>query len=266
MAKTLNNDLKMKSEIVQKPISLDDIIHEYSLLASELELGELTEEIEERLEINQENINNKLLGYRYVILNNEAKINSIYKPEIEKLQGRIKKFEHTNDYLKGKVCLAAEIFGIDNKYKSDTINVSSVETVSLDTDEDLVKESIDHIKQCIINNNTEDIEVETNIVKTSLLITASPEVLAEILSVIYNEDNTIMTVEDDAVLNISLDRKAAKELVQSIEEVNINIQTAYDIYKEELSKEEQEKLPKPELRKIAFKGLSLKSSHYPRFS
>jgi len=260
MAKTLDKDLKELSSEVKKPISLNEIIHEYSELANELELGELTDEIIERLEINEQDVNRKMLGYRYIILNNDAKISSIYKPEIEKLQGRIKKFENTNTYLKGKVCQAAEIFGIDGKYKSDTINVSSVENISLDTDETLVKESIDQIKSCIMNNNTEDIEVEIELVKTSMTINADPETIAKIVNyMIASEDKILFT---DFTINVNLDRKAAKELVQEVNEVNEGLDAALEAIK----KEDPTYSLVPNYRTINFKGLSLKSSRYPRFS
>ena len=83
MAKKVMDEIKSKSTEVSKPISLDEIIHEYSQIANELELGEVTEELEERLSITKDDINRKMLGYRYVILNNEAKVNTIYKPELK---------------------------------------------------------------------------------------------------------------------------------------------------------------------------------------
>ena len=261
MAKTLDKDLKELSSEVKKPISLDEIIHEYSELANELELGELTDEIIERLEINEQDVNRKMLGYRYIILNNDAKISSIYKPEIEKLQGRIKKFENTNIYLKGKVCQAAEIFGINGKYKSDTINVSAVENISLDTDETLVQESITEIKQCIMNNNTEDITVELELVKISLNINGSPELLAKIID-FYNNLKEEDTISADFTLSVNLDRKAAKELVQEVNEVNEGLDAALEAIK----KEDPTYSLVPNYRTINFKGLSLKSSRYPRFS
>jgi len=261
---TMNNDLKMVSEVVQKPICLDDIIHEYSLLANELELGELDEEIQRRLDINQENINKKLLGYRYVILSNEAKINSIYKPEIEKLSGRIKKFEHINVYLKNRCCVAAEIFGTDNKYKSDVINVSSVRSISLNTDTDLVKESLDQVKKCIIDNNTDDITIEEDLIDTSLLIKASPSTLAYILDIINNVE--YITTCDELTVNVSLKQKEVKEYIQQIEEVNEGLKQSYETILANCNEDEKENIPKPQLRTIEIKGLSLKSSYAPRFS
>ena len=268
MAKKVMDEIKSKSTEVSKPISLDEIIHEYSQIANELELGEVTEELEERLSITEDNINRKMLGYRYVILNNEAKVNTIYKPEVEKLQGRIKKFERTNTYLKDRVCLAAQLFGDDNKYKSDTINVSAVETVSLDTNDTLVQESLDHIKECIINNNPLDIEVETDIVKIDLSFKdISPDQAASILAILKESDNSdINNIDYFTELNVSLKRKEAKELVQEVEEHNEGLKAQYDEYCKSVSEEEIENIPKPEYRKIEFKGLSLKNSYYPRFS
>ena len=228
----------------------------------------LQEELEERLSITEDNINRKMLGYRYVILNNEAKVNTIYKPEIEKLQGRIKKFERTNTYLKDRVCLAAQIFGDDNKYKSDTINVSAVETVSLDTNDTLVQESLDHIKECIINNNPLDIEVETDIVKIDLSFKdISPEQAASILAILKESENPdINNIDYFTELNVSLKRKEAKELVQEVEEHNEGLIQQYNHDSSIADKEEGIIIPEPKLRTIEFKGLSLKNSYYPRFS
>lgn len=267
---TMNKEIVASATIVKPRVSLDDIISEYSKLYREIEESdEFTEELQEKLFVTEENCARKLLGYRYMITMNEATIASLYKPEIEKMGLRIKRAERNNTYFKEKVCLAAEIFGIDGKFKSDIINVSSVETVSLDTDDELVKESIDEIKKCIIDNNTENITVETELVKCSLNINGSPEALAKIINFIVEnkiEFNTMDTI-------ISLDRKAAKELVQEVEEVNEGMKSQYDnmintlkASSENISQEIIDDISKPDYRKIAFKGLSLKSSHFPRFS
>lgn len=264
MAKKTMDDMKSKL-VVKSTISLDEIIHEYSQIANELELGELTYELEERLQVNQEDIERKMLGYRYVILNNEAKIESLYKPEIEKLQMRIKKFERTNKYLKDKVCISAQIFGEDNKFKSDTINVSAVETCALEVDEELVNQSLEQIRECILNGNTEDITVETNITNTSLTFKdISPEQAGAIIQLLRNNDESelsdILLFSD---LKVSLKGKEAKELVQEVEEFNEGIKQQY-LADREL--DEEIKFDESELRTIEFKGLKLKYNYYPRFS
>lgn len=267
MAKKTMDEMKSKLE-VKPTISLDEIIHEYSQIANELELGELTEELEERLQVNQEDIERKMLGYRYVILNNEAKVESLYKPEIEKLQGRIKKFERTNKYLKEKVCIAAQIFGEDNKFKSDTINVSAVETCALEVDEILVDESLNQIRECILNGNPEDITVETNITATSLTFKdISPEQASLIIKLLENnEESDLMNIHHFIDLKVSLKAKEAKELIQEVEEFNEGLKAQYEHYLESVSDEEKDNVPKPELRTIEFKGLKLKYNYYPRFS
>ena len=264
MAKKTMDDMKSKL-VVKSTISLDEIIHEYSQIANELELGELTEELEERLQVNQEDIERKLLGYRYVILSNEAKIESLYKPEIEKLQMRIKKFERTNKYLKDKVCISAQIFGEDNKFKSDTINVSAVETCALEVDEELVNQSLEQIRECILNSNTEDITVETNITNTSLTFKdISPEQASAIIQLLRNNDESelsdILLFSD---LKVSLKGKEAKELVQEVEEYNEGVKQQY---LEDKELDEEIKFDESELRTIEFKGLKLKYNYYPRFS
>lgn len=266
MAKKTMDEMKSKLE-VKATISLDEIIHEYSQIANELELGELTEELEERLLVNQADIERKLLGYRYIILNNETKIESLYKPEIEKLQGRIKKFERTNKYLKEKVCTAVQIFGEDNKFKSDTINVSSVETCALETDEELVNQSLEQIRECILKGNTEDITVETNITTTSLTFKdISPEQASAIIHLLRNNDESelsdILLFSD---LKVSLKAKEAKELIQEVEEFNEGLTNQY-LHDCELCRGTEQTVKSPELRTIEFKGLKLKYNYYPRFS
>ena len=265
MAKKVMDEIKSKSTEVSKPISLDEIIHEYSQIANELELGEITEELEERLNITKENINRKMLGYRYVILNNEAKVDTIYKPEIEKLQGRIKKFEITNKYLKDRVCTAVGIFGKDNKFKSDTINVSAVETNSLEINEELVEQSLNQIRECIINGNPEDITVETNITTTNLTFKdISPEQASAIIKLLRDNDESelsdILTFSD---LKVSVKAKEAKELIQEVEEYNEGVKQQY---LEDTQLDSEIEFDESKLRTIEFKGLSIKNNYYPRFS
>lgn len=267
---TLDKSIKEAVINDEPKLSLDDIIIQYSKIASQIEDsgGEVTEELEKELVITQENIKHKLCGYRYIILKNESIINGLYKTEIEKLQNRTKSLTRTNDYFKQKACIAAEIFGENNKYKSDVINVSSVETVSLDVNEEEVNKSLTNIRDAIFNTRVEHIEEELELVKTSLTIEATPEVLSNILAVIYNSDSEkkIGTEQDEITLNVSLNRKAAKELVQEVEETNEGLIAQYEHYCKQVPEEDRESIPKPVLNKIAFKGLSLKTSHYPRFS
>ena len=265
MAKQIMNEIKSKANEVKPNISLDEIIHEYSQIANELELVELTEELEERLIVNQQDIERKLLGYRYIILNNEAKVESLYKPEIEKLQGRIKKFERINKYLKDRVCTAVSIFGEDNKFKSDTINVSAVETNSLEIDEELVEQSLNQIRECIINGNPEDITVETEITTTSLSFKdISPEQASAIIKILRNNDESelsdILVFSD---LKVSVKAKEAKELIQEVEEYNEGVKQQY---LEDTQLDSEIKFDESKLRTIEFKGLSIKNNYYPRFS
>lgn len=266
---TMNKEIVASATIVKPRVSLDDIISEYSKLYREIEESdEFTEELQEKLFVTEENCARKLLGYRYMITMNEATIASLYKPEIEKMGLRIKRAERNNDYFKEKVCLAAEIFGIDGKFKSDIINVSSVETVSLDTNDDLVKESIDEIRKCIFDDNTDNLELETELVKVNISINGiTPLQAAGIIKLLYNTDNTeLVNIHLNTKVDISLYRQAAKELVQEVEEFNKGILLAHDEHIKHVSDNETLQIESPKLRKIAFKGLSLKSSHFPRFS
>lgn len=255
MAKQILNEIK--DNVVKTTLSLDKIIKEYLDLANELEYGELTEELEERYEINKENIQKKMLGYFYIIKNNENKIESLYKLEIERLQQKIKKLENINKRLKDRCCIAAEIFGENNKYSSDVINVSSVRTVSLQIDESEFNNYLSTIKDHI-NNNMFSEDIPYNWFKYNIVINGTEDNIGQLLELIKN-NNTLEFKE------IALNIIPIKDLIKE-DLIKFN---SYNIEKNEYNekkKDDDAEFPKIEFKSSQIKGICLSYNNYPRFS
>ena len=115
-----------------------NLIEEYQSLMHEIEAldGELTEDIIEKLSINEDQVEGKIKAYYNVIKNKEAE-ETIYKEEIERLSSRIKTNNNLVERLKQTVSVAVDIFGSilpKAKQKSlvfDTLKVSNKETDSV---------------------------------------------------------------------------------------------------------------------------------------
>jgi len=117
--------------------SLYNIQEEYYnlvLLVEELE-GELTPEIEERLKINESQLQGKSIAYLSVIKNNESFVNQIDQ-EIKRLQVLKKRSSTLTDNLKNRLLDAVNTFGDFetefNKFsirKSESIEVENVNSL-----------------------------------------------------------------------------------------------------------------------------------------
>ena len=160
---------------------------------------------------------------------------------------------------------ATKLKKICQKRLSDTINVSAVETEALEVNEELVEQSLNQIRECIINGNPEDITVETNITTTGLTFKdISPEQASAIINLLRNNDESelsdILVFSD---LKVSVKAKEAKELIQEVEEYNEGVKQQY---LEDTQLDSEIKFDESKLRTIQFKGLSIKNNYYPRFS
>jgi hypothetical protein len=83
----------------------------FELLNEVAELdGELTEEMEERLIINEKDLQGKSIAYLSVIRLNESFENQI-DAEIKRLQAMKKRTSKTNEYLKSRLLDAVKLFG-----------------------------------------------------------------------------------------------------------------------------------------------------------
>lgn len=260
MAKKELTDIKAKAVIHKTSKSLDELIIEYSKIAEVLEYGEVTEELEQQLGMNKEDVANKLVGYKYVIDRNSSMIEGVYKPESERISMRIKKLDRVNAYLKDKCVFAAQIFGTNNKYQSEFINVSAVATKSLHLDEQVVQEELASIRECIAIGNVQDITQNQEILKYSVTVAPANAQDASVLAKVLNKLNIGFE------LNINIDKTKAKNLIENVEEVNAALMEEYEESVKGLSDYDKELIPKPELAEFGFKGLSITQSHYPRFS
>lgn len=115
-----------------------NLIDEYQVLMNDIQSldGELTEDIIEKLQINEDQVEGKIKAYYNVIKNKEAD-EVVYKEEIERLSSRIKTNTNLVKRLKQTVSVAVDIFGSilpKAKQKSlvfDTLKVSNKETDSV---------------------------------------------------------------------------------------------------------------------------------------
>lgn len=122
--------------------SIFDINEEYLKIIQELEEsgGEITPELEERLNITREQLESKLKAYYAIIKQNEALID-LSKDEKNRLNDRQKAKENLIDRLKKIVAYTVEQFGevkpkAKNKSLSfDTLSVSLKETDALEIED-----------------------------------------------------------------------------------------------------------------------------------
>lgn len=118
--------------------NLFNIAEEYLRLVSELEEsgGELSEELEARLNINREELENKIKAYYHIIKLNDAQVR-VSKDEKQRLNDRQKTKENLIARLEKAVSFAIDMFGeVKPKAKTkslsfDTLNVWNKETESL---------------------------------------------------------------------------------------------------------------------------------------
>ena len=135
MGATKTMALEMQQENVSK--SLYNITLDQLILINELEDadGELTDDLENRLEITKSEINHKSIAYLSVIRGKDAE-NLAIKEEIKRLQGLVKRNDNLTNRLKNNLLNAVKVFGSFevgfNKFgtrKSSTIQVDNVNSL-----------------------------------------------------------------------------------------------------------------------------------------
>ena len=258
---TMTKAVTEAAEQIKKPKNLFDIIETYYKLAVELELGEVTDELYKEYMINQEEMQDKLLGYKYIISANNSK-KDYYKEQIELLSSRISKLDKINERLKENVCIAVDAFGTNGKYTSTLINVSSVHKEVLDVNDDVLTTELNEIYDAIAENKVADLEYELDLVKSVLTIEASPEVLTHVIDNLTNMEEAN---EIKRKLTVSLDRKSALEYYQMVKAQNDGIDAQIEAQKRELQFDDT-KSEVPEKLTIAFKSISTKDTIFPRWS
>ena len=118
-------------------MNLYQIKNEYLTLASQLEQGELTPEIEQQLQINEEQLKEKAINYGYVIRSFEYD-NDIIDAEIKRLKQLKEQKENAIDKLKSAVSDAMQLYGIE-KIDSPTLKLSFRKSESIEVSDNLDK-------------------------------------------------------------------------------------------------------------------------------
>ena len=102
--------------------SLFNIKNEYLQIADALTNGEVTQELEQALIINEAELQEKSVAYSYVIKSFEGN-NELIDAEIKRLQELKKRNEKTIERMKSAVVDAMELYGIE-KVESPTLKLS----------------------------------------------------------------------------------------------------------------------------------------------
>jgi hypothetical protein len=118
-------------------MNLYQIKNEYLTLASQLEQGELTTEIEQQLQINEEQLKEKAINYGYVIRSFEYD-NDVIDAEIKRLKQLKEQKENAIDKLKNAVSDAMQLYGIE-KIDSPTLKLSFRKSESIEVSENIDK-------------------------------------------------------------------------------------------------------------------------------
>ena len=172
MGATKTMALEMQEERVNK--SLYNITLDQLILINELEDadGELTDDLESRLEITKSEINHKSIAYLSVIRGKEVE-NLAIKEEIKRLQGLVKRNDNLTNRLKNNLLNAVKVFGSFevgfNKFgtrKSSTVQVDNVNSLPADYKTIKIVESADKkaLKEAIkAGVEIEGVRIENNL-------------------------------------------------------------------------------------------------------
>ena len=113
-----------------------NLIDEYYQLQREIEAldGEITEELDQKLTINEKELEGKIKAYYSVIRTKESEID-IYSKEIDRFRSAIKSRENLIDRLKKTVSAAVDIFGtIPPKAKQKTLTFDTLKVSNKESD------------------------------------------------------------------------------------------------------------------------------------
>jgi len=115
-------------------VALYQIEQEYMILADEIisNEGELSPELEERLMINQEQLEKKGIGYGYIIKDIELEVDAI-DDEIKRLTALKKSRINAVDRLKTSLSQAMQLFDI-SELKTPTLKINFRKSESVDVD------------------------------------------------------------------------------------------------------------------------------------
>jgi hypothetical protein len=145
-------------------MNIFNLTEEFLSLISEIEdnEGELTPELEERLEVNQNNFESKLRNYRYVVLMLNSDINLI-DDEVSRLLKLKESKSKTIDRLKNVMLQSTILLGEDGKSGNKKLNFSdfklwTVNKQSVEIDENEVLDN-KYLKLTVSNINGSNMQL-----------------------------------------------------------------------------------------------------------
>jgi len=160
-------------------MTIFDYAQEYKDIVSILEEndGELTDELEERLKINHNEVESKLKGYKAIIRMNESYIDAI-KEEIQELNNKIGTYTNINKRLKDVCLYAVKEFGEDGKSGNKVIDFADFKAYTrkvevLDYDAEEQKNYELDIANKLQSNDMLFANTNDNFVKTILYVKPS---------------------------------------------------------------------------------------------
>lgn len=203
--------------------NLFDIASEYLNIIEELEEngGEVTESIENRLNINQNEMEEKLEAYRYVKASMEGEIQTL-QDEIDRLQSKINTKNRVIEVLKDRLLYAVRLYGSPTK----TGSISYATPKS--------KFTLVHTKPIVIDEDTDISLTNTTLLpymKTNFNI-VMPGTVAEALLPRLNSlfaelnDRSDVKVKTELDLSKTLLKQAIKEGT-TFEKIRIDEEAAY---------------------------------------
>lgn len=155
-----------------------DIAEDYIAVIAEIENndGELTEYLEQRLQIAEDELEEKLRAYRSVIKQNESFVD-YNKDEIKRLRDRNKSFDNTKERLCKYIIPALHMFGKQTasgnfsiKYPDFSVSTRCTESVNLNSDK----------VQTLLNAKAGLIETDSQVAKVLLNNQSALDLLGDV--------------------------------------------------------------------------------------
>ena len=201
-----------------KKKSLFDVDFELQQVYLELEEngGELTPELEERLNIAKEDEETKLRAYFHILRRNDADM-LLLKDERDRLAKRSKSIENFGKNLKKRVVEYLLVHGNTNKsgtkgLKFVDFSVSTRDTESVNYDSELSNGLV----EAIINNFELGFDIKDldSISNMELTIKVKPSNIISILELLKGK------IENNPIPELSIQKPLAKDFVYKLEELN----------------------------------------------
>lgn len=196
-----------------------DIADDYIAVIAEIENndGELTEDLEQRLQIAEDELEEKLRAYRSVIKQNESFVD-YNKDEIKRLRDRNKSFDNTKERLCKYIIPALHMFGKQTasgnfsvKYPDFSVSTRLSESVSINTDK----------VQTLLNAKAGLIETDSQVAKVLLNNQSALDLLGDVeitIKVPFTEISKYSReLQHDSTAGVvwNIPKKNLKELIEN---------------------------------------------------